>query len=342
MSPRLRAGRALVLVWSATVVVGIPIVAFPDTVPFTTLMIPLLLANNWFAPRQIPPFVGLVLAIIALDAWRAENLSVRNLVAMGVFLVVAVVMLTSAYRREKWGVGRSQGESMLVDLQDRILRSSKLPELPAGWKLQAAAKSADGASFSGDFWGAARHGDTLELAVVDVSGKGVAAGTRSMLMNGAVGGLLGAVPPSQFLPAANDYLLRQSWDEGFATAVHLVVNLGTGEFQLRSAGHPPAAQLHSGSGRWVVHGAEGALLGVMEDQTFEPPVRGRLERGDMIMMFTDGMVESARRELGLGIDQLLGQTERIVHAHPADLAQTLLNKVGVPDDDKALVLLTRT
>ena len=50
-------------------------------------------------------------------------------------------------------------------------------------------------------------------------GKGTRAGTRSLPLSGAFGGLLGAVPSDQFLATANDYLARPGWVEGFATAV---------------------------------------------------------------------------------------------------------------------------
>ena len=97
----------------------------------------------------------------------------------------------------------------------------------------------------------ARDGTRLEVVVVDVSGKGEQAGTRSLLLSGAFGGLLSALPPAEFLPAANDYLLRQDWEEGFATAIHLHLDLATGDFEIRTAGHPPAVQLHAGSGPLV-------------------------------------------------------------------------------------------
>ncbi|WP_256959612.1 serine/threonine-protein phosphatase, partial [Streptomyces viridochromogenes] len=66
----------------------------------------------------------------------------------------------------------------------------------------------------------------------------------------AFGGLLGSLPPHAFLPAANGYLLRQDWDEGFATSIHLVLDLDSGDYELYSAGHPPGLQLSAGSGRW--------------------------------------------------------------------------------------------
>src|ERR1700712_3692821 len=95
----------------------------------------------------------------------------------------------------------------------------------------------------------------LDLVLVDVSGKGVNAGTRA--------GLLGAVPPGDFLAEANRYLLQQRWTEGFATAVYLRVDLRTGAYRVESAGHPPAAHLDAGSGTWGLSPGRGPLLGVV-------------------------------------------------------------------------------
>ena len=44
--------------------------------------------------------------------------------------------------------------------------------------------------------------------------------------------------------------MRQEWPEGFATAVHLAVDLRTGDFTLGNAGHPAPIQFTAGSGRW--------------------------------------------------------------------------------------------
>ena len=150
-------------------------------------------------------------------------------------------MLWLSRRRSRLGVAGALGESMLVDLRDRILGQGGIPELPEGWYAESALRSAGGTPFAGDFVVAAlpRRSDRLEVVVVDVSGKGEQAGTRALLLSGAFGGLLGALPPADFLPAANDYLLRQDWEEGFATAIHLSLDLGTGDFEVRTAGHPP-------------------------------------------------------------------------------------------------------
>jgi len=70
---------------------------------------------------------------------------------------------------------------------------------------------AGGSSFGGDFVVSESDGKTLEVALVDVSGKGVDAGTRALMLSGAFGGLLGSVQPDRFLPACNLYLQRQRW-----------------------------------------------------------------------------------------------------------------------------------
>jgi serine phosphatase RsbU (regulator of sigma subunit) len=95
---------------------------------------------------------------------------------------------------------------------------------------------------------------------------------------------------SSFLPAANTFLLRQDWSEGFATAVHLSLDLDTGDFELRSAGHPPGVQLKAGSGRWAIHEAEGPVLGLIANADF-PSVKGTMQSGDALLLYTDGLID---------------------------------------------------
>ena len=138
---------------------------------------------------------------------------------------------------------------MFVDLRDRLRAFGELPELPGGWHAETAVESAYGQSFSGDFVVATRSPDGrwFEVVLVDVSGKGVQAGTRSLLLSGALGGLLGEQEPNRFLTAANNYLLRQKWDEGFATAVHVSIDLATGDYTIGSAIRCPLPSTWFGS-----------------------------------------------------------------------------------------------
>lgn len=260
-----------------------------------TVVVPL-----WCAPEALVlPIIagGLLLrpaSLLALYATAAVAVMVESLlltpyagfadgagrVTPGTILVVAAAGLSGllvAQFRSRVGVPWRRGGTMLFDLRERIRVQSKLPKLPSGWHREMALRPAGGQSFSGDFVVAARTGPksrTLEVVLTDVSGKGMDAASRALLLSGAFGGLLGSLPPHDFLPAANGYLLRQSWDEGFATSVHLVLDLDSGDYELLSAGHVPAMQLNAGSGKWEEKAGEGPLLGVYDGAEFEP-VRGR-------------------------------------------------------------------
>ncbi|WP_328298647.1 serine/threonine-protein phosphatase [Streptomyces sp. NBC_00435] len=324
-----------------------------------TLMLPV-----WFSPAALVlPIVagGLLLrpaSLLALYAASAAALIVEALVlgpytqgparvTPGTVLVVAACGffgLVIAQFRSRVGVPWRRGGTMLFDLRERIRVQSKLPSLPRGWHREMALRPAGGQSFSGDFVVAARTngGRTLEIVLTDVSGKGMEAGSRALLLSGAFGGLLGALPPHGFLPAANGYLLRQDWDEGFATSIHLVLDLETGDYELLSAGHLPALQLCAGTGRWQEVSGEGPLLGVYDGAEFEP-ARGNLRPGDVLMLFTDGLVETAEREISEGMDRLTGEADRYVSAGWEGAAWHLIEKVAKDvNDDRALLLIRRS
>jgi hypothetical protein len=267
-------------------------------------------------------------------------------VTPGTVLAVAACGLFGlliAQFRARVGVPWRRGGTMLFDLRERIRIQSALPRLPKGWHREMSLRPAGGQSFSGDFVVAARTngGRTLEVILTDVSGKGMDAASRALLLSGAFGGLLGSLPPHGFLPAANGYLLRQDWDEGFATSIHLVLDLDSGDYELLSAGHLPALQLNAGSGRWEEKSAEGPLLGVYDKAQFDP-VKGSLRSGDVLMLFTDGLVEASGRDISEGIDRLTGEADRYVASGFEGAAWHLIEAVAKDvNDDRALLLLCR-
>ncbi|MFE2036639.1 PP2C family protein-serine/threonine phosphatase [Streptomyces scopuliridis] len=327
-------------------------------ITLTTIAVPV-----WCAPSALVlPIVagGLLLrpaSLVSLYAAAAAALIVESMVlgpypdgparvTPGTVLVVAACGLFGlliAQFRARVGVPWRRGGTMLFDLRERIRVQSALPRLPKGWHREMALRPAGGQSFSGDFVVAARTngGRTLEVVLTDVSGKGMDAGSRALLLSGAFGGLLGSLPPHSFLPAANGYLLRQDWDEGFATSIHLVLDLDSGDFELLSAGHLPALQLHAGSGRWEEKSGVGPLLGVYDGAQFDP-VKGSLRPGDVLMLFTDGLVEAPGRDLGEGIDRLTGEADRYVVPGFEGAAWHLIEAVAKDvNDDRALLLICR-
>jgi hypothetical protein len=317
-----------------------------------------LVANEQLFPPgiQVLPLLGggillrrralrrLIAVVAVCLAWDLAALGLSG-VRPGALFTVAVTGLVAygfARSREETGLGGLRGDSVLVELRNRLELQGRLPLLPPEWGAEATLKPAGGGPFAGDFVVSALDatGSRLDIVLVDVSGKGVAAGTRALLLSGALGGLLTALPARAFLPAANRYLLGQQWVEGFATAAHLTLDLADGSFAFESAGHPPAAHYDAGSGRWSLLETVGPALGLVPDASYEPE-RGVLRPGDALLLYTDGLVEVAGRDLDVGIDKLLGEAEHLVAAGFEGGAEVLVDRVADSSDDRGLVLLWR-
>ena len=181
----------------------------------------------------------------------------------------------------------------------------------------------------------------LEIILVDVVGKGVAAGADALHFAGALGGLIGVLSPEGTMRAANGFLLRQPSYEAFATAVMLKVDLGTGEFTIVNAGHPPVLRWrHGDGGGWVLDHARGTALGVMDHPELQVST-GRLGSGDALLFYTDGVVE----ERGSDIEDRIAWLERTAATALSGgfdgAARRIIRQVRRGDDDRAVFLLWR-
>jgi hypothetical protein len=261
-------------------------------------------------------------------------------------LLLSLALILFASSRQQSGLPGPVSEAMLSDLRDRLQSQGQIPPLPAGWRSHSAMIAANGVGYGGDFVVAhgSDDGRQLELILVDVTGKGVQAASRALQFGGALGGLIGALPPQGLFAAANDFLLRQSSDDTFATAVHVVLDLETGDYQLASAGHPPALRWSLGEGdegRWAVEEASGTALGILP----RPELRtttGTLRPGEALMLYTDGVVESRTSDLDEGVAWLQREAADVVRDGFSDAADRLIERVAHGDDDRALLILERS
>ncbi len=238
-----------------------------------------LMNSVWCSPAALVlPIVagGLLLrpaSLLGLYAAAATALIVESVklgpytegpsrVTPGVVLVVAACGffgLLIAQFRSRVGVPWRRGGTMLFDLRERIRRAEQAAGPAAGWHREMALRPAGGQSFSGtSSWPHVRTAaEPSSRSLPTCPGKAWMRG-RAPCSSGAFGGLLGSLPPHAFLPAANGYLLRQDWDEGFATSIHLSGPGLRPLDELFSAGHPPGLQLSAGSGRWEDKGRGGS------------------------------------------------------------------------------------
>ncbi len=312
-------------------------VVVPVSLWFLVLMLGLMLLR----------FVPLLILIGVLGSaayWTSVQTDFATPSRGAALLTLAVGVLLAIYQssRQRSGLPMALSEAVLTQLRDRLQRQGVVPPLPNGWRCESATITANGPSYAGDFLVAdLREGRWLEMALVDVCGKGTAVGPQALQFAGALGGLIGALPPAELMAAANHFLLRQESDESLATAVHLKVDLVTGDYTITSAGHPPALHWHLNQRGWAIDNARGMALGVIDDADFTPS-RGRLRPGEALMFYTDGVIESADRDLDAGIDWLRHAALQAVDTRGfAGMPKRVLKKVPRGDDDRALLVLER-
>ena len=335
---------ALTLVLASGLLAAL-LASWPLLMPWTIFVPVIVLAGLFLPPRWLALVLLFVAGLLAYDGWYLTGHKYSFTGNLVVTLLVAATMTWLAVSRARLGVQGTLGESMLVDLRDRLRAHGSLPMLPEPWHAEAAVHPAYGQSFSGDFVVASSSSsaDRVEVALADVSGKGFSAGTRALLLSGAFGGLLGAMEPADFLGAANSYLIGQSWREGFATAIHVALDLDTGRFSVGRAGHPPAVKFSAGSGLWqVLDAASGPLLGVVGGASF-PRTRGWLRQGDALLLYTDGVIESRTRDLDVGTDRMLGTAERLVSdGFTGGASRICAAALAGETDDRTVVLIWRS
>lgn len=154
------------------------------------------------------------------------------------------------------------------------------------------------AAVSGDFFEVLQLSDTtLGLLVCDVMGHDV----RAALVTGMLRALvqeLGAVAadPGAMLAHLNRSLagiLRQADTTMFATACYLVADIANQQLHYANAGHPQPIHVKRLRGEVSVlnaNGSGGPALGLLRDSKYGTCTR-RLEPGDFLMLFTDGLYE---------------------------------------------------
>ena len=126
------------------VLVGLGLVNDLPAVTASALAIPIVIGNIILSPRTLPWFVVFALGVLVLAvAATPEALDQRRVGGVIVTFVVGLIVLVSSFRRSRLGVAGALGESMLVDLRERINKQGILPALSEPWYAEQVTRSAE-------------------------------------------------------------------------------------------------------------------------------------------------------------------------------------------------------
>jgi sigma-B regulation protein RsbU (phosphoserine phosphatase) len=245
---------------------------------------------------------------------------------------------------------------MAAELQKTFFPSS-YPVFPAGVSPEESCVEffhyyhASG-GVSGDFCTLRKLSDTeTGIFLCDVMGHGVHAALGTALICALVEEVsVVETDPGRFLGKMNELLLpilRQDDIFLYATACYMVMDAETGLVRVANAGHPVPLHFQA-SGKtagWLTgdDSARGPALAIAEEMEFQT-VETKLQPGDSVVMYTDGLYEVERADgEEFGEQRLLNAARRVGVMPLSDLFSALANEAslfaesGKFDDDLCMV-----
>jgi sigma-B regulation protein RsbU (phosphoserine phosphatase) len=174
----------------------------------------------------------------------------------------------------------------------RAIQESLLPRaLPRDPRIELAVSYQPLDEVGGDWYFASTTSTGLiGLQIADVSGHGLSAafiGSMAKLAMTAAA----RDEPSGLLAEMNRLLAPQIPAGRFVTMGSCLYDPATGKVQWARAGHPPALLLKRATQEVVTLVGEGFAVGFFEDSSYSL-LEDRLEVGDALLMFTDGITEA--------------------------------------------------
>jgi PAS domain S-box-containing protein len=240
---------------------------------------------------------------------------------------------------------RAQALARAVDIAEQLQFSLAASPLPAVVHLDLAVHYAAGGDeiehVGGDWYDAVATSDgRVALVVGDVMGRGVSAATTMIRVRAGIRGLLTVDPePAAVLTAADEMVARDA-PEQFVTAAAVLVDPVTGEMSLCNAGHIPAVVVDPDGRTEVLSGQEGPPLGVLRN--FDRSVlTHHLQPDSLLIMVTDGVVESRRHDIDHGIRLLCDRGADLLHAPLKELVQGIAALADTSMHDDVTVLASR-
>jgi serine phosphatase RsbU (regulator of sigma subunit) len=226
------------------------------------------------------------------------------------FKVQNALLLTNIRElEERDRVIRHKNEQMETDLRmatelQQALMPNAYPSFPAGpnqgpTRLRFYHRYLPASMMSGDFFHIARlSDDSAGICICDVMGHGVRAALITAMLRALIETHAGeTADPGRFLTELNSEftrIMRQTGTLVFATVLYCVIDIKDRAARFGRAGHPAPllGRRAAGEVRTVAsgEGSNGPAMGLIPNARFKTS-EAKLAAGDVLLFFTDGVVE---------------------------------------------------
>ena len=258
------------------------------------------------------------------------------------FKVQNALLLTNIRELEKRDrVIRRKNEQMETDLRMATeLQQAMMPSAYPSSPLEPGGATAlrfyhrylPASMMGGDFFHVARlSDDTAGICICDVMGHGVRAALITAMLRALIETHAAeATDPGRFLTELNNEftrILKQTGTLVFATVLYCVINIRDRDARFARAGHP--APLHvrrtAGEVRTVAssQGSTGPAMGLIPNAQFRI-TETKLALGDLLLFFTDGIIEAENKA---GSDFGIEGLRQSIRSHLDQPTQSLLEAI---------------
>ncbi|MEX0172781.1 SpoIIE family protein phosphatase [Streptomyces sp. LMG1-1-1.1] len=226
---------------------------------------------------------------------------------------------------------------LTLQLQHAIMPPAKPPLDAPGLDVAVRYRPAESESLVGGDWydAVVLPSKKVLLCVGDVAGHGVEAATGMVVLRNALRGLaVTGAGPGQLLSWLNS-VAHHLTAQVTATAVCGIYDPGSRTLRWARAGHLPPVLVRGDEAldQSLLHGL---LLGALAEVEYEE-AELRLEPGDTVLMYTDGLVERRDTAVQESVAQLLTVARQPSDSLEARLDQLLARSKSDTDDDTCVV-----
>lgn len=217
------------------------------------------------------------------EPFAANDVRLLELFAVQVTVAMEYVRLT----RESLERERLKRELEMAAVIQSHLHPQDFPDLE-GFRL--AVRSSSSRQVAGDTYDVLIRDNALIATVTDVSGKGVGAGMIAAGVHAGVRLMAGGSRDlSEIASRINSYLAGATADNRFATFAMVSIS-PEGDVRAVNAGHLPVL-IRRRNGTIEEITSSGLPLGILDVTNYSESV-SRLEPGDLVALFTDGLTEA--------------------------------------------------
>lgn len=223
-----------------------------------------------------------------------------------------------------------------------LLMPDKVPGLRFGYVYHSATEEA---LVGGDFYDLFTLGDNkVGILIGDVAGKGVEASAVTSLIKYTIKAYAHVNgSPAWILEKTNHLVSESLLPSTFSSLFFGILDTDTGNFVYANAGHPPVIVVKR-NGEKALLTETSPLIGILKEMEYRE-ARERVDRGDLLVLYTDGVVEARSGADFFGEKRLVETISKTDPSMVEELPKTILETVlrytgGTLSDDVALLALT--